>query len=132
MHKTLYAGVLLVYVIYGGVKFHSDFDNVQNHLVFFCQVADVWLCDANEAGGTAGWRLLLHRLSVLWRHRLCHRPWFVCWCSVSGVELLLTGYTSDQLDSLLLLKLLNIIYSPCIKYLNYIHNGEKSNKKKYT
>lgn len=28
--------------------------------LFLLQVADVRLCDANEEGGTAGWRLLLH------------------------------------------------------------------------
>lgn len=38
------------------------------------QVADVRLCDADEAGGTAGRRLLLHRLPVLRSHRLRHRP----------------------------------------------------------
>lgn len=50
---------------------------MQNRLLFVLQVADVWLCDANEAGGTAGRRLLLHRLPVFWSHRLCHRPWYV-------------------------------------------------------
>lgn len=38
------------------------YDDGQNHLLvlFFHQVADVWLCDANEAGGPAEWRLFLH------------------------------------------------------------------------
>ncbi len=47
---------------------------MQNQLLFPHQAADVRLCDADEAGGTAGRRLLLHWLSVLWSHRLCHRP----------------------------------------------------------
>lgn len=55
------------------------YDDGQNHLLFlfFHQVADVWLCDANEAGGPAEWRLFLHGLPVFWGHCLCHRPWYI-------------------------------------------------------
>lgn len=42
------------------VKVNVVYDDVQNHLLFLRQVADVRLCGANEAGGTAEWRLLLH------------------------------------------------------------------------
>lgn len=82
--KTLYARAVFIYVNYCGVqvsimaiKISVAYGDMQNRLLFVLQVADVWLCDANEAGGTAGRRLLLHRLPVFWSHRLCHRPWYV-------------------------------------------------------
>lgn len=60
---------------------HNAVKVAQSHLLLLHQVADVWLRDANEAGGTAGRRLLLHRLSVLRSHCLCHRPWYICFFS---------------------------------------------------
>lgn len=71
--------------VHNGNKISVVHGDMQNRLLFVLQVADVWLCDANEAGGTAGWRLLLHRLPVFWSHRLCHRPWYVCSFSVLRV-----------------------------------------------
>lgn len=44
------------------------------NLLYLLQVADVWLRDANEAGGTAGRRLFLHRLPVFRSHCVRHRP----------------------------------------------------------
>lgn len=55
-----------------------DYDDMQNTLLSPPQASDVWLCDANEAGGTAEWRLFLHRLPVFRSHRLCHRSGYVC------------------------------------------------------
>lgn len=81
--KELYARAVFTYVCYcGGKVLIMAVESVvfmmicEPPLLFPCQVANVRLCDANEEGGTAGRRLLLHWLSVLRRNRLCHRPWF--------------------------------------------------------
>lgn len=64
--QTLYGRAVFEYVSVkvslNAFKVIVVYDDGQDHLLFhFChQVADVWLCDANEAGGPAGWRLFLH------------------------------------------------------------------------